>query len=213
MKKISRTALGLAVSCIILAALAAPALAQFEEADTMPRFAAGIFFDLNFRGSRGQTVSGVKIDFTNSPAGGLRLDYRITGTLALGVFGSYTRVQEKLTDVSGDIIIGTAHFNIFQFGGELALRVKPQIPGYFLLGGGAQLVQPAGDDPAQITGTDSFTEPFGIVGAGYEFASTRKRAFRINFRLFLVNPSDQGGYEPKSIEVDFVVGAAFILRF
>ena len=122
-------------------------------------------------------------------------------------------MHEKLTTTSGDKVIGTANFDIIQVGGELLLRVKPRIPGYFILGGGAQNVRPVGDDPAQITGTESFTEPFGIVGAGYEFAATRRRAFRINFRLYLINPSDQGGYEPNSIEVDFVVGAAFILRF
>ena len=188
MRRISRTALGLAASFIVLAGITTPALAQFEEADTIPRFAAGIFFDLTFRGSRGQTANGVKIDFTNSPSAGLRLEYRVTGTLTLGGFGSYTRVHEKLTTTSGDKVIGTANFDIIQVGGELLLRVKPRIPGYFILGGGAQNVRPVGDDPAQVTGTESFTEPFGIVGAGYEFASTRRRAFRINFRLYLINP-------------------------
>ncbi len=199
----------LVAALVMLATSAAPGFAQFEEPDTLPRFAAGIFFDLNFRGTRGQ-AGGNKFAFTNSPSGGLRLDYRITGTLTLGAFGSYARAQEKLKN--GDSVIPPdSRLTIVQVGGELLLRVKPRIPGYFILGGGAQMVSPDGD--LAFTGSENFTEPFGIVGAGYEFASTRRRAFRLNFRLYLINPTDQVNYEPKSIEVDFVLGAAFILRF
>ncbi|HSG82086.1 MAG TPA: outer membrane beta-barrel protein [Gemmatimonadota bacterium] len=199
----------MAAALLMVAAFAAPAFAQFEERDTLPRFDAGIFFDLNFRGTRGQ-AGGNQFAFTNSPSGGLRLDYRLTGTLTLGAFGSYTRAKEKLK--GGDTVIPPdARLTVIQVGGELLIRVKPRIPGYFILGGGAQLVDPEGD--LAFTGSESFTEPFGVAGAGYEFASTRRRAFRLNFRLYLINPSDQVNYEPKSIEVDFVLGAAFIIRF
>jgi hypothetical protein len=200
------------LALVLLASFVAPARGQFEEEDTLPRFDAGLFLDFNFRGTRGQTLGGVEVKLNNSLAVGLRFDYRATGTLTLGAFGSYSRTDEKLTSQDGTVATGIANFNIFQFGGELLLRVKPQIPGYFILGGGAQHVTSAGDDP-QITDPGSFTEPFGIIGAGYEFASTRRRAFRINLRFHLINPSEQLNAEPKSISVDFVLGAAFILRF
>lgn len=214
MNRRAQKVIGLAVPLLVGLAYTAPALAQFEEADTLPRFDAGVVGDLIFRGTRGVTVSGVEVSFTNSPAGGLRLDYRITQTLTLGVMGSYTRAKEKTKAPGGQSLVTGATFTVLQFGGELMLRVKPRIPGYFILGGGVQYVDPEADEPGnQLTGTESFTEGFGIAGAGYEFASTRRRAFRINFRLYLLKPAEQGAYDAKSIEIDFVLGAAFILRF
>jgi hypothetical protein len=207
-----RKAVALTFSLVLLATFAVPAQAQFEEEDTLPRVDVGIFFDLSFRGSRGEAGT-AKIGFSNSPSGGLRVDYRLTGTLTIGIFGSYSSPKEKWDLLSGEAIIIQSHSKIYQLAGELLLRIKPRIPGYFILGGGVQYVDPPDDDTSLIGDAGSFTEPFGIAGAGYEFASTRRRAFRVNFRLHLINPSSQGNYQPKSISVDFVVGAAFILRF
>ncbi|NIR45073.1 MAG: porin family protein [Gemmatimonadetes bacterium] len=202
-----------AITALLVLGVTAPASAQFEEADTLPRFSVGAFGDFGFRNKRGETAAGDEVSFTSSPGGGLRLDYRLTQTLTLAAFGSYTRVQERVEFSDGTVSVFDPHFDLFHFGGELLVRVKPRIPGYFILGGGAQHVAPEGDDPGlQLTSTDSFTETFGIAGAGYEFASTRGRAFRVNFRFFLINPADQERYNPKSIEIDFVLGAAFILR-
>ena len=213
MKGLLRKAETLTFSLALLATFAVPARAQFEEEDTLPRWDAGITLGLNFRGTRGQTLGGVDVKLSNSPSAGLQLDYRLTGTLTFGAFGNYSRTTEKLSSPDGTTLVGLAHFNVIQFGGELLLRIKPRIPGYFILGGGAEYVSAQGDDPSQVTDADSFMEAFGIAGAGYEFASTRRRAFRINFRFYLINPSNQVNYVPKSIQVDFVVGAAFILRF
>lgn len=201
------------VGLLLVLAVAAPARAQFEEPDTLPDFSVGVFGDFTFRGKRGETTGAGQVSFTSSPAAGLRFDFRLTQTLTLAAFGSYTRVQERVESATGAVNIGEPHFDLISIGGELLVRVKPRIPGYFILGGGAQRVSPTGDDPnLQLTTIENFTEAFGIAGIGYEFASTRKRAFRINLRFFLINPADQERYDPKSVEVDFMLGAAFILR-
>ena len=61
-----------------LAIIATPARAQFEEEDTIPRFAVGVTGEIVFRGSRGQTENGDDVSLGGGPAAGLRLEYRLT---------------------------------------------------------------------------------------------------------------------------------------
>jgi hypothetical protein len=196
-----------------LAILARPLPAQFEERDTIPRFAVGAFVELDFRGSRGSDDSGRDISFGGAPAVGARLEYRLTGTLTAGALGSFTRLEERLEGLSSRTV-RPDKFTVWQFAGELLLRVKAGIPGYFVVGGGVRQVSPDGDDPqAQSHNLESFTEPLGILGAGLEVGSTRRRAFRIDMRVHFVSPADQLRFETKSLETDWSLGLGFVFRF
>ncbi len=197
-----------------LAMLARPLPAQFEEADTIPRLAVGPFVELDFRGTRGSLPEpdGRRVSFGGAPAVGARVEYRVTGTLTAGILGSFARLQERLE--AGSVRdIGSEKFTVFHFAGELLLRVKAGIPGYFVVGGGVRQAIPDADNPAdQFHNIDSFSEPLGILGAGLEFGSTRRRAFRIDLRVRFISPADQLRFEAKSLETDFSLGLGFMLR-
>ncbi len=208
-RKLGRALLALALSLL----LATPAVAQFEEPDTVPKFSVGIFANLNFRGSRGQTTSGVDVSLSNGFDAGARLDYRIARTVTFGLSASYAPTKEKLTDKRSDtVVIGLDGIVQLQFAGELLIRVKPQIPGYFIVGGGARVVNSSAVEGGQLTSLETFTDPFGEIGAGLEFASTSKRAFRFDMRLYLVMPSDQTSYEVKTISTEFSFGFTGLYR-
>jgi hypothetical protein len=195
-----------------LAILARPLPAQFEEPDTIPRFAVGAFVEIDFRGARGTDVAGQEISFGDATAVGARLEYRLTGTLTAGALGSFSRVEEGLESAGGRIV-RPDRFTVWQLAGELLLRVKAGIPGYFVMGGGARQVSSGSDDPqAQSHNIESFTEPLGIFGAGLEVGSTRRRAFRVDMRVHFVSPADQLRFETKSLETDWSLGLGFMFR-
>ncbi len=210
---------GVSSLCLVLAGLLAnttPSWAQFEEPDTVPRFSIGGFVDLNLRGNRGDASNGnVKVSFSNGATFGARLDYRVTRSLGLGVRASYGRSEEK-QQREATTGFSEGSFTHLMFAGELLLRVKPSVPGYFVLGGGVRYVDPgadASDESAdQFTQFDSFTEPFGLLGVGLEFASTRRRAVRIDFRTYLVSPANEPRINTNSLEVDFALGLSFLYR-
>ncbi len=193
--------------------IATPALAQFEEPDTVPPVSLGVFANLNFRGERGKLSDETSISFSNGLSVGGRVDYELSPTFGIGAIGSFARADEKLERGTTAGFSQSEGFWIISFSGELLLRVKQNVPGYFVIGGGARRIVSDSKDPnQQFTRTDSFTEPFGLVGAGAEFASTRRRAFRVDFRLFLVAPADEPRIETKSLELDFAAGLGFYYR-
>ena len=194
------------------AIIATPARAQFEEEDTIPRFALGVTGEIVFRGSRGTTQDGESVSLSGGPAAGLRLEYRLTRTLEIAAAGSYARPKEKV-DAGNRIVTSPDPFNMLQFSGELMLRVKPNIPGFFILGGGVRYTDPVSSDPAaQSHNVDSFTEPLGILGAGIAFGQRSSRVFKVDFRVYFVSPSQQLRIDTKSMEVDFAVDLEFLLR-
>ncbi len=193
--------------------IATPALAQFEEPDTVPPVSLGVFANLNFRGERGKLSDETSISFSNGLSVGGRVDYELSPTFGIGAIGSFARADEKLERGTTAGFSQSEGFWLISFSGELLLRVKQNVPGYFVIGGGARRIVSDSKDPnQQFTRTDSFTEPFGLVGAGAEFASTRRRAFRVDFRLFLVAPADEPRIETKSLELDFAAGLGFYYR-
>ncbi len=179
----------------------------------MSPFSLGVFANLNFRGERGKLNDETSISFGNGLAVGGRVDYKLSPTFGIGAIGSFARADERLERGTTAGFSPSEGFWIISFSGELLLRVKQNVPGYFVIGGGARRIVSDSKDPnQQYTRPDSFTEPFGVVGAGAEFASTRRRAFRLDFRLYLVSPADEPRIETKSLELDFAAGLGFFYR-
>lgn len=190
--------------------LTSPALAQFEEPDTISRLGFGPFVEIFFRGQRATFVSATgndtELSLSGGPAFGVRLEYRLTGTLGLGVTASYSNPDEEL-EARAVREIG-AGLTQFQFTGEAHLRVKPEIPGYFILGGGVRTGDP--DDGA--VHSESYSEPLGILGAGLRLVSRRHWLARLEFRFNFVAPAEQPGLEMKNLATDFSIGLGMILR-
>ncbi len=207
-----RTAL-LPLSFACVAMFATSARAQFEEPDTIPRFSIGATVEIVFRGVRGESPSGAEnVSFGGGPPVGARMDYRLTRTLAIGAAGSWARLNEKL-ESSSSKRTSTEGFSQWQVSGELMLKVKPNIPGYFILGGGARRIIPDSDQPEDyLHDVEPFTDGMGILGAGVELGSRRSRTFKFDFRFYLVSPSNQLQVETKSVSVDFALGLSLMLR-
>jgi hypothetical protein len=198
---------------VCVAVVATSARAQFEEPDTIPRFSIGPTVEVVFRGVRGELRGGAgDVSFGGGPPVGARVDYRLTRTLAIGAAGSWSRINEKL-ETSTSISTGSGRFTQWQVSGELMLKVKPNIPGYFILGGGARRIIPDGDDPNEYWhDAEPFTDGLGILGAGVELGSRRSRVFKFDLRVYLVAPADQLEIETKSVSLDFALGLSLMLR-
>lgn len=190
---------------------AAPASAQFEEPDTIRPWAIGPFIEATFRGARG-TAAGEDLDFANGPAFGARLERRLGRTLTFGVLGSYARSAEQ----TGAGAAGTGEqgdMTLLNFAGELVFRVKPEVPGYFLFGGGVHFVSPDADEN-RFGRSDDYIEPLAVVGLGLEPFSRRNGALRLYGRLYITATADQPGFnETNSLSTDFALGLIYVLRF
>jgi hypothetical protein len=189
------------------------ARAQFEERDTVPRFSIGPSFEIVFRGKRGEyTANEEDISFGGGPPIGARLEYRLTRTLALGAGGSWARLNEKReTRISKTV--SRDGFTQWQAVGELLVKVKPNIPGYFIFGGGARYIVPDSEEaPDYRHNPDSFTDVMGILGAGVELGSRSRRVFKLDFRFYLVSPAEQTNIDVKSMALDFAIGLGFMFR-
>lgn len=200
--------IGLAALSLTLGALPAPAHAQFEEPDTISRFAIGPFFQAVFRGKRGvSNLTGTEVSLTGSPAFGARLEYELTRTLIIGAAASYSSPEEELENISGTSIPGFS-VTLFEVIGEALLRVKPNIPGYFILGGGVRL----GDPEDGTVEDESFTEPVAVLGAGLQPLSRRHWAARLELRAHFVAPADQPGMDMEGLATDFSIGFGVVYR-
>jgi hypothetical protein len=198
------------LSFVCVAVVATSARAQFEEPDTIPRFSIGPTIEVVFRGVSGVLRGGAgDVSFGGGPPVGARVDYRLTRTLAIGAAGSWARLNEKL-ETSTSISTGSGQFTQWQVSGELMLKVKPNIPGYFILGGGARRIIPDGE--TTYYDAEAFTDGIGILGAGVELGSRRSRVFKFDLRVYLVAPADQLEIETKSVSLDFALGLSVMLR-
>lgn len=209
-----RTLISAAAALVVGLAAGAPGLAQFEEPDTIGRFGVGAFFELNFRGERG-TANQTPISFGNGPSIGPRFEFRATDQLTLAALGSFARVAEQQELTSGSRL-STERITVLKFGGELLLRVKPGIPGFFVLGGGLRRLDPDAEEETRdhFTQAETFSEPYGEFGAGVELLRRRHTALRLDLRLYFISPNDDLNYEDvKSVELDLALGAGFIYKF
>ena len=213
MPAIALRASPLTLCFVCLAFFAATAQAQFEEPDTIPRFSVGPTFEVVFRGQRGTSISGdAKIAFGGGPPVGARLEYRLTRTLALGAGGSWARLNEQ-QELQSSKNVNPGGFTQWQGVGELMLKVKPNIPGYFTLGGGARYIVPDGDLAEQnLHNEDPFTDIMGILGAGIELGSRTRRVFKLDFRFYLVSPAEQAQFNTKGMALDFAMGLSLLFR-
>lgn len=204
---VSRRSIAWLIALALSIPLAAQtAQAQFEEPDTVGRLAVGPFVELYFWGDRGVTASGTKVSLTGGPAFGARLEYRLTRTFTLGAAASYVNPDEEL-ESAGNVSIGEAVSQL-QFTGEAHLRVKPDIPGYFILGGGVRI----GDPGDAALHQESYNEPLGILGAGLQFIARRHWAGRVEFRANFVSPADQPNLDMEGLETDFSIGLGVMWR-
>ena len=158
------------------------------------------------------TVMDPNVDFSDGPAFGARLERRLGRTISLGVLGSYARSSEKF-DAGGGNIIERGDLTLLNLAGELVFKVKPQVPGYFVFGGGARFVSP--DEGNRFGRTDDYMEPMAVVGLGLEAFSRRIGVLRAYGRLYVTATADQGsGFgETNSMSTDFALGLNYLFRF
>lgn len=193
-------------------AVVTPGRAQFEEPDTIPRFAIGPSVEVLFRGKRGDLGSGTEISFGGGPAVGARLEFRVTRTLTIGAAGSWGRLDERQEGL-GVRAARPNGLTQLQFSGEFLMRVKPNVPGYFILGGGVRRIDADGNNPDDyFHDVSPFTEPLGIVGAGAELGSRRRRTVKLDLRLYLVSPAEQSRFQTKALATDFALGLGLMFR-
>ncbi|UCF20737.1 MAG: hypothetical protein JSU87_04825 [Gemmatimonadota bacterium] len=198
-----------------LAPIASAARAQFEEPDTVSPIAIGVFGEVFSRGKLGtaETLGGdVDVSLSGGPAIGASFEYRFLETLALDLRASYAAPGEKQKSEASETIASEG-FTELRFAAELLLKIKRSVPGYFALGGGARYIAPKSDDPeTQFTDIESFTEGFGLLGAGVDVFSRRRLNLRIDFRAYLIVPAEQAKYDVKSLSTDFSLGLGLLYR-
>lgn len=193
-----------------------PAQDPFAEPDSIPRFALGPIIELTFRGSLGKLADGTTIDLSNGPAFGARVEFRLSRTGTFVLRGSYARTEEKVELSGGGEVFG-AKLTEIEGAAELLLKLKPTVPGYFIVGAGARYVDPDAVDPgdpttARFTKEESSTEPLATAGLGLELGNRRRGAFRIEGRLYFAVPTSQE-FDTKGVVTDFALGLSYVFRF
>ena len=195
-------------ACAVL--YAQPVWAQFDEPDTIPKWAVGPYIEAAFRGALGELVDGPTLDLSNGPAFGARVEYRVGAATALGLSGSYARSSEKFETASGDATTG-GDLTIVNLVGEVLWRIKPSVPGYFVFGAGVRYSAPKEDDPL-FGNADSYTEPLGVIGLGIEPLRRRKGLLRLYLRLYIVATAEQPIASTSSLRTDVALGLAYLFR-
>lgn len=191
-------------ACAVL--YAQPVWAQFDEPDTIPKWAVGPYIEATFRGALGELADGRTLDLSNGSAFGARVEYRVGGATALGISGSYARSSEKFAGAAtgGDL-------TIVNLVGEVLWRVKPSVPGYFVFGAGVRYSAPKEDDPL-FGNADSYTEPLGVIGLGIEPLRRRRGLLRLYLRLYIVATAEQPIASTSSLRTDVALGLAYLFR-
>ncbi len=205
---------GLAALIVVAAVAAAtPARAQFEEPDTTRLFAVGPLLEIDFRGGLGTVNQGaLDLDLSNGPFFGARFEFRATRTFWVGFRGSFGRTQEKFeTGGTGrsDTALGREMSQI-QGSGELYWRLKPQVPGYFLLGAGLRHTSTDAGDVGFLDPNATFNEPFAVTGAGLDLVSKNRNIFRVELRLYFLSPEAKEGVDTGTLTTDFAVGLSYL---
>lgn len=157
--------------------------------------------ELNFRGERGQRGND-PFEFGNGPAFGLRAHAWLTDVFGVTVQGSRARAPH-CQPLQG--LCTPDEVTLWHGLGELAVRVKPGVPGYFLVGGGVTVVSPDAD-ASDAFRTESHAEPTLTAGAGVDLRAGDRAIFRLDLRFYFVIPKDQNGLEMGSTQTDFAIG-------
>lgn len=192
----------IAAAAVCIACLR-PAMLEAQDRRETP---TGIYLiptlELNFRGERGRFGGGGGFEFRNGPAIGLRAHAWLTDVFGLSAQGSYARTAHCRTDLGQ---CSDNEVTLWHGLGELAVRVKPGVPGYFLIGGGVTVVSPDAD-AGDIFRTPSHAEPTLTAGAGLDFGLSERAIVRLDLRFYFVLPKDQTGIEMNSTQTDFAIG-------
>lgn len=169
------------------------------------------FVELNFRGERGKIADGT-FDFSNGVAFGVGLSGWLSGTFGLGVRGSYARTEHcQSFPIVGAACPGS-DVTLWRGLGELSFRVKPRVPGYFLIGGGVTVVSPEDEEPSLFSDGAKHTEPTLTAGAGLDLRVSRRGFAKVELRLYIQVPEDQAGVELNSTQRDLAVNFGFAYR-
>lgn len=210
-----RDVAGLVLGGLALLGAAAPAAAQFDEPDTLPRFGIGPVIELTFRGVRGTSDGGTEVELTNGPAFGLRAEYRLTRTGTIAVIGTYARSEEQLNVVAATPTSSLGQdLTLYQVAGEILFKMKESVPGFFALGGGLRFVDASGE--AGFLRADVFTEPILTGGLGLEFLLSRRDVLRASGRYYfgiIGEQSLRADFDDRTTGSDFALGFAYLRRF
>lgn len=195
-------ACGLGVAALsTFAARPAPA----QETEPLPRLHVVPIVELNFRGQRAETESG-PLEFGNGPAFGLRLHGWLSPTFGLALHGSFARVSHCAPDLA---LCTQREVTLSRGLAELSVRVKPGVPGYFIVGGGVTYVAPDAD---AFFGEPEGFEPTLTGGLGIDFRVTERGGVRLEARLYLQIPQEQEGRETEANQIDFAFGIGYAHR-
>ena len=179
---------------------AAPLQAQEERGTPLGLYVMPTV-ELNFRGERG-TFSGDPFKVGNGPAFGLRAHAWLTDVFGVTVQGSHARAghcqPRQATCTHNEV-------TLWHGLGELAVRVKPGVPGYFVVGGGVTVVAPDAD-ASDAFQAPSHAEPTLTAGAAADLRAGPRAIFRLDLRFYFVIPKDQEGLEMNSTQTDFAIG-------
>lgn len=198
-------------SLFALFLLPAPAAGQEVGA---PSVALVPFIELNFRGERAQTREGDSVDFSNGPAFGVGLSSWLSGTFGLNLRGSYARTEHCVSrPITGAFCIG-GDVTLWRGMVELAFRVKPRVPGYFLIGGGVTRVSEDVPEEGGAVSGGSEVEPTFAAAAGLDLPVGRSAFARFELRFYVQVPAsdEQAVLEVNSTQKDVAVNVGFGYR-
>lgn len=189
----------------LAAAALAPAPARAQEPVPVPNLSVVPVLELNFRGERGE-FGGEPFDFGNGPAFGLRLHAWLSPVFGVAAHGSFARASHCQPG-----FCTPREATLWRGVGELAVKVRPGVPGYFIVGGGVTYVAPDADATGIFQGPDHL-EPTLTAGAGVDFRVSGRGAFRLEARLYLLIPEEQEGLQMNSTQRDFAIGLGYAHR-
>lgn len=181
--------------------------AQERSSAEPPTVALVPMLEANFRGDRGSAPGGDRVQFSNGLTFGLRAHAWLSETLGVSAHGGFARAGYCFEGASSFCTTGN-EVTLWRALGELTARVKPRVPGYFVVGGGVMVVAP--DEDALFSDGSSLLEPTVSAAAGIDFRVSRRGFARLELRTYLIFPEEQPGLaDTDSSQLDFALGLGF----
>lgn len=184
---------------LALLAAASRAHAQMERVTTAfaPSFTPWI--GLAVHGTR-VTGAGASFSYSNSAAAGVRADRPLTRRVGMMASVGIAPFGKQKAAGGDQTILGSS---VFVISGDvgLAARLKPAVPVFFFVGGGASLAS-----RGTFSDAASFA-PQGTVAIGYDAGRRDRASARVTWVGHLVFPPDPGvaGYTSKSAVFEWAI--------